>query len=56
MTTFVNPGPTAEKHLKELASVACSTGVVDQGVWLRISRHCLNRPLDWGHRVVVRHY
>jgi hypothetical protein len=41
MSTFGNLGPAAEGYLQNLASVACSTGVVDRGVRLRISRQYL---------------
>ena len=35
MTTFGKLGPSAESYLQGLADVACSTGFVDRGVWLR---------------------
>jgi hypothetical protein len=40
MTTFCKVGPSADKRTSEfasVASVACSTGVVDRGVWLCIA-------------------
>jgi hypothetical protein len=33
MSTFGKLGPAAEGYLQNVASVACSTGVVDRGVW-----------------------
>jgi hypothetical protein len=38
VSTFGKLGPAAEGYLQNIASVACSIGVVDRGVWLRISR------------------
>jgi hypothetical protein len=35
MSTIGKLGPAAEGYLHNLATVACSTGVVDRGVWLR---------------------
>jgi hypothetical protein len=45
MSTFGQLGPAAEGSLQNLATVACSTGVVDRGVWLRISRQYLSYAL-----------
>lgn len=42
--TFGMLGP-AELHLQSLVNVACSTGVADRGVWLRISRQFLSCAL-----------
>jgi hypothetical protein len=36
--------------------VACSTGDVDRGVWMRISRQYLCCTLVRGHGIVFRHY
>jgi hypothetical protein len=36
--------------------VACSTGVVDRGVCLRISRQYLSCALVRGRSIVLRHY
>jgi hypothetical protein len=36
-STFGNLRPAAEGDLQNLATVVCSTGVVDRGVWLRFS-------------------
>jgi hypothetical protein len=36
--------------------VACSTGVVDRDVWLRISRQYLSCALVRGRGIVLRHY
>ena len=38
MTTFGELGPSAESYLQKLVDVACSTGFVDRGVWLRIAK------------------
>ena len=38
MTTFGKLGPSAESYLQKLVDVACSTGFVDRGVWLRIAK------------------
>ena len=38
MTTFGELGPSADAYLHSLADVACSTGVVDRGLWLRIAK------------------
>ena len=54
MTTFDKLGPSAESYLKSLADVACSTGSVDRGVWLRSS--FLSCALVRGRSVVFRHY
>jgi hypothetical protein len=56
MSTFGKLGPAAEGYLQNLASVACSTGVVDRGVWLRISRQYLSFALVRGRGIVLRHY
>jgi hypothetical protein len=56
MSTFGKLGPAAEGYLQSLASVACSTGVVDRGVWLRISRQYLSCALVRGRGIVFRHY
>jgi hypothetical protein len=56
MSAFGKLGPAAERYLQNLASVACSTGVVDRGVWLRISRQYLSCALVRGRGIVFRHY
>jgi hypothetical protein len=56
MSTFGKLGPAAELYLQNLASVACSTGVVDRGVCLRISRQYLSCALVHGRGIVFRHY
>jgi hypothetical protein len=56
MSAFGKLVPAAEGYLQNLASVACSTGVVDRGVWLRISRQYLSCALVRGHGIVFRHY
>jgi hypothetical protein len=38
-------GPAAEGYLQNLATVACMTGVVDRGVWLRIACQSLSCAL-----------
>ena len=45
----------AEGYLQNLDTVACSTGVVDRGVWLRISRQYLSCAMVRGRGVVFRH-
>jgi hypothetical protein len=50
MTNFGRQGRNAEKCLQQLASVACSTGIVDRFVRLRIPKHFLS--YDWA-RVMV---
>ena len=56
MSTFGKLGPAADGFLKNLATVACSTGVVDRGVWLRVSRQYLSCGLVRGRGIVFRHY
>jgi hypothetical protein len=56
MSTFGKLGPAAEGYLQNLATVACSTGVVDRGVWLRISRQYLSCAVVRGRGIVFRHY
>jgi hypothetical protein len=56
ISTFGKLGPPAEGYLQNLASVACSTGVVDRGVWLRISRQYLSCALVRGRGIVFRHH
>jgi hypothetical protein len=55
MSTFGKLGP-AEGYLQNLATVACSTGVVDRGVWLRISSQYLSCALVRGRGIVFRQY
>jgi hypothetical protein len=56
MSTFRKLGPDAEGYLQNLATVANSTGGVDRGVWLSISRQYLSFALVRGRRIVFRHY
>ena len=42
MSTFGKLAPAAEGYLQTLADVACSTGVVGRGLWLRVSRQFLS--------------
>jgi hypothetical protein len=56
MSTFGKLGPAAEGYLQRLATVACSTGVVDRGVCLRISRQYLSCALVRGRGIVFCHY
>ena len=42
--------------MKSLADVACSTGCVDRGVWLRIAKQYLSCALVRGCGVVFRLY
>jgi hypothetical protein len=54
--TFGKLGPAAEGCLQNLATLVFSTGVVDCGVWLHISRQYLSCALVRGRGVVFRHY
>jgi hypothetical protein len=56
MSTFGKLGSPADGYLQNLASVACSTGVVDRGVWLRISRQYLRCALVCDCGIVFCHY
>ena len=56
MNTFGKLGPAAESYLQRKADVACSTGCVDHGVWLRIAKQFLSCALVRGRGVVFRHY
>ena len=56
LTTFGKRGPSAKAYLQTLADVACSTGVVDRGLWLRIAKQFLSCALVRGHDIVFRHY
>ncbi len=56
MTTFGKLGPSAEGYLQNLATVACSTGAVDRGMWLRIGRQYLSCSLVRGRGIIFRHY
>ena len=53
LSTFGILGPAAEGYLQKSASVACSTGFVDRGAWLRISRQYLSCALV---RLVVLYF
>ena len=46
----------AKSYLKKLADVACSTGGVDGGVWLRIAKQYLSCALVRGRGIVFRHH
>ena len=56
MTTFGKLGPSAESYLKSLADVACSTGCVYRGVWLRIAKQHWSCALVRGRGIVFRHW
>ena len=56
MTTFGKLGPSAEGFLQSLADVACSTGVVDRGLWLRSAMQYLSCALVRGRSIVLRRY
>ena len=56
MTTFGKLGPSAESYLKSVADVACSTGCVDLGVWLRIAKQFLSCASVRGRGILFRHY
>jgi hypothetical protein len=56
MTSIGKLGPAAEGLLQSLASTACSTGVIDRGMWLRIATQYLSCALVRGRVVIFRHY
>ena len=56
VTAFGKLGPSARGFLQSLADVACSTGVVDRGSWLRIAQLCLSCALVCGRGIVFRCY
>ena len=56
MTTFGKLGPSAESYLQSLADVACSTGVVNRGLWLRIAKQFLSCAWVRGRGIVFRQY
>ena len=56
MTTCSKLGPSAQGFLQSLADVACSTGVVDRGLWLRIAMQYLSCALVRGRGIVFRRY
>jgi hypothetical protein len=50
--TFEGLGPAVECYLRNFATAACSTGVVDLGVWMRFSRQCWRCALVRGRGIV----
>ena len=56
MTTFGKLGPSAVAYLNYLADVACSVGLVDRGVWIRIAKQYLRCALVKGRGVVFLQY
>ena len=52
----VKHGIYAENTNIYLADVACSTGFVDRGVWLRVAKQFLSCALVRGSGVVFRQY
>ena len=56
LTTFGNLGLSAHGFLQSLVDVACSTGVVNRGSWLRIAQQYLSCALVRGRGIVVRYY
>jgi hypothetical protein len=56
MTTFGKLGPAAEGYLHSLADVACSTGIVDRGLWIRLAKQYLSCALVRGRGIVFRQY
>jgi hypothetical protein len=52
MSTFGKLGPAAEGYLENQATVACSTGAPDRGVWLHISCQYLSCALVRGRGIV----
>ena len=55
-STFGKMGPSAQGFLQSLADVACSTGVVDRGLWLRIAQQYLSCASVRGRGIVFRYY
>ena len=55
-TIFGKLGPAAQSFLQSLADVACSTGVVDRGLWPRIAIQYLSCALVRGRGIVFRRY
>ena len=50
---------TKHTQVQRVDTVACSTGFVDRGVWLRAAKQFLSCALvvhHWGRGVVFRHY
>jgi hypothetical protein len=56
MSTLAQLGPAAEGYFQNCATVACSTGVVDRGVWFRISHQYPICALVRGRGIVFRHF
>jgi hypothetical protein len=56
VSTFGKLGPGADGYVQNLATVACSTGVIDRGMSLRISQQNLSCALVRGRGNVFRHY
>ena len=56
LATFGKLGPSAQGFLQSLADVACSSGVVDRGLWLRIAMQYLSCTLVRGRGIVFRRY
>ena len=54
MTTFRKLGPSAQGFLQSLADIACSTGDVDHGLWLRTAMEYLSCALVRGRGIVFR--
>ena len=54
VTTFRKLGPSAQGFSQSLTDVACSTGVVDRGSWLRIAQQYLS-CLVRGRGIVFRY-
>ena len=52
----VGHAKNSSHNLQGLADVACSTGFVDRGVWLRIAKQFLSCALVRGRGVVFRQY
>ena len=56
VTTFGKLGPSGQGFLQSLVDVACSTGVVDRGSWLRIAQQYLSFALVRGCGIVFRYF
>ena len=56
MTTFGKLGASTVAYLNSLADVACSVGLVDRGVRIRIAKQYPSCVLVKGHGVVLQQY
>jgi hypothetical protein len=54
--TYNMPYSTRQDYLQSLATSACSTEVVERGLWLLVAGHCLSRAMVRGRCVVFRRF